>query len=97
LIRFGALSTDFVKRHYCLSQRTDARFWIDNIWIDNIWIDNTDPASIPDSLRAKPAMWRAPVAPARLHRRPRDVSAVEPAGCLVRHGVGHRLASERHR
>lgn len=45
---------DFVKLHYCLSQRADARFWI-----DNIWVDNTDPASIPDSLRAKLAMWRA--------------------------------------
>lgn len=40
---------DFIKLHYCLSRRTDSRFWI----------DNTDPASIPDSLRAKLAMWRA--------------------------------------
>jgi len=39
---------DFIKLHYCLSQRNDSRFWI----------DNTDPASIPDSLRAKLAMWR---------------------------------------
>ncbi|MDL2357232.1 MAG: tryptophan 7-halogenase [Pseudomonadota bacterium] len=40
---------DFVKLHYCLSQRTDTRFWV----------DNTDPASIPATLRAKLAMWRA--------------------------------------
>jgi tryptophan halogenase len=40
---------DFVKLHYCLSQRTDSRFWI----------DNTGQASIPESLRAKLAMWRA--------------------------------------
>jgi tryptophan halogenase len=40
---------DFVKMHYCLSQRSDSRFWI----------DNTDPRSIPESLRAKLAMWRS--------------------------------------
>ncbi len=40
---------DFIKLHYCLSQRTDAQFWI----------DNRDPASIPASLQAKLAMWRA--------------------------------------
>jgi tryptophan halogenase len=40
---------DFVKMHYCLSRRSDSRFWI----------DNTDPQSIPESLRAKLAMWRS--------------------------------------
>lgn len=39
---------DFVKLHYCLSQRTDHQFWI----------DNTDPASIRTTLRDKLAMWR---------------------------------------
>lgn len=44
--------TDFLKLHYCLSQRTDSQFWI----------DNADPASIPATLQAKLAMWtgRAP-------------------------------------
>lgn len=41
--------TDFLKLHYCLSQRTDNAFWT----------DNTDPASIPASLQDKLAMWRA--------------------------------------
>ncbi|MES2016325.1 MAG: tryptophan halogenase family protein [Pseudomonadota bacterium] len=43
---------DFIKLHYCLSQRSDSPFWT----------DNRDPASIPDSLQAKLAMWqgRAP-------------------------------------
>lgn len=41
--------TDFIKLHYCLSQRTDSQFWI----------DNADPASMPASLRAKLAMWSA--------------------------------------
>lgn len=40
---------DFIKLHYCLTQRADSGFWI----------DNADPASIPDSLRGKLAMWRA--------------------------------------
>ncbi|MEB0032436.1 tryptophan 7-halogenase [Undibacterium sp. RTI2.1] len=39
---------DFVKMHYCLSQRTDSTFWT----------DNTNPASIPDTLKEKLAMWR---------------------------------------
>lgn len=40
---------DFLKMHYCLSQRRDSRFWI----------DNADPASVPDSLRERLAMWRS--------------------------------------
>ena len=40
---------DFIKMHYCLTQRTDSSFWT----------DNADPASIPASLQARLAMWRA--------------------------------------
>lgn len=39
---------DFIKMHYCLTQRGDAPFWV----------DNTDPATVPDTLREKLAMWR---------------------------------------
>jgi len=39
---------DFIKMHYCLTQRRDNAFWT----------DNADPASIPDSLQDKLAMWR---------------------------------------
>lgn len=39
---------DFLKLHYCLSQRRDNDFWI----------DNTDPASIPDSLLDRLIEWR---------------------------------------
>lgn len=39
---------DFLKMHYCLSQRKDSAFWI----------DNADPASMPETLREKLAMWR---------------------------------------
>lgn len=39
---------DFIKMHYCLTQRTDSKFWI----------DNADPVSIPQTLRDKLDMWR---------------------------------------
>lgn len=39
---------DFLKMHYCLSQRTDAPFWI----------DNRNPDSIPDTLKQRLALWR---------------------------------------
>ena len=39
---------DFIKLHYCLTQRTDSAFWR----------ENADPASIPASLQAKLAMWQ---------------------------------------
>jgi tryptophan halogenase len=39
---------DFVKMHYCISQRKDSQFWL----------DNTDTRSIPESLQEKLAMWR---------------------------------------
>jgi tryptophan halogenase len=40
---------DFIKLHYCLSQRTDSAFWTDNV----------AQASIPDALQEKLAMWRS--------------------------------------
>jgi tryptophan halogenase len=40
---------DFVKMHYCLTQRTDQAFWR----------DNTRAATIPQTLQDKLAMWRS--------------------------------------
>jgi len=40
---------DFVKMHYCLSQRTDNAFWI----------ENAHASTIPESLREQLSMWRA--------------------------------------
>ena len=34
--------------HYCLTQRTDSQFWI----------DNADPRTMPDSLKDRLSMWR---------------------------------------
>ena len=39
---------DFVKMHYCLTQRTDSQFWT----------DNADARSIPQTLQEKLSMWR---------------------------------------
>ena len=39
---------DFLKMHYCLTQRTDSQFWI----------DNADPRTMPDSLKDRLSMWR---------------------------------------
>ena len=40
---------DFVKMHYCLTQRTDNAFWI----------ENAHASTIPESLREQLSMWRA--------------------------------------
>jgi tryptophan halogenase len=39
---------DFIKMHYCLSQRRDSAFWI----------DNANPASIPQTLRDRLQLWQ---------------------------------------
>ena len=39
---------DFIKLHYCISDRDDSAFWR----------DNRDAATIPDSLRENLAIWR---------------------------------------
>lgn len=41
-------SVDFIKLHYCISNRRDSQYWI----------DNCDPKSIPDSLQEKLAHWQ---------------------------------------
>jgi tryptophan halogenase len=39
---------DFIKLHYCLSQRRDSSFWV----------DNSDSTSVPSSLQDRLAEWR---------------------------------------
>ncbi|SKB25296.1 tryptophan halogenase family protein [Luteibacter sp. 22Crub2.1] len=39
---------DFIKMHYCLSQRRDSAFWL----------ENADPSSIPQTLREKLEKWK---------------------------------------
>lgn len=38
---------EFIKLHYCLSDRVDSQFWI----------DNRDPSTIPNELARKLALW----------------------------------------
>jgi len=40
--------TDFIKLHYCISERTDSKFWL----------DNCDPKTIPESLQTNLEKWR---------------------------------------
>lgn len=40
--------SDFIKLHYCISQRTDSAFWR----------DNRHPSSIPSALQEKLQMWK---------------------------------------
>ena len=39
---------DFLKLHYCITERSDSAFWV----------DNRDPASIPDSLEELLLLWK---------------------------------------
>jgi len=39
---------DFIKLHYCISERRDSQFWRDNV----------DPASVPESLQELLRTWR---------------------------------------
>ncbi|MBW8184432.1 tryptophan halogenase family protein [Shewanella nanhaiensis] len=39
---------EFIKLHYCLSDRSDSQFWV----------DNRDPSTIPDELARKLSLWQ---------------------------------------
>jgi tryptophan 7-halogenase len=45
--RWGRI-IDFLKLHYVLTQRTDSRFWIDNV----------DPVTVPDRLQSLLELWK---------------------------------------
>lgn len=44
-------TVEFIKLHYCISQRRDSQYWI----------DNCDPISIPDNLKQRLAFWKGQV------------------------------------
>lgn len=48
MLRRYERTLDFIKLHYCLSERRDSQFWRDNV----------DPASVPDSLKELLDRWR---------------------------------------
>src|SRR5581483_5513265 len=45
--RWGRI-IDFLKLHYVLTQRTDSKFWLDNV----------DPATVPDRLKNLLRLWK---------------------------------------
>ncbi|MBL4822743.1 MAG: tryptophan 7-halogenase [Colwellia sp.] len=42
-------TVEFIKLHYCISDRRDSQYWI----------DNCDPKSIPDNLQQRLSFWRS--------------------------------------
>ena len=44
-------TVEFIKLHYCISERRDSQYWI----------DNCDPISIPDNLKQRLAFWQGQV------------------------------------
>ncbi|MFT5758268.1 MAG: tryptophan halogenase [Alteromonadaceae bacterium] len=42
-------TVEFIKLHYCISQRRDSQYWI----------DNCDPASIPENLQQRLDFWKS--------------------------------------
>jgi tryptophan halogenase len=71
---------DFIKLHYCISERRDSPFWRDNV----------DPASTPESLRELLRMWRhRPPATIDIDR---NVDLFAEASCqYVLYGMGYQI------
>ena len=44
-------TVEFIKLHYCISQRRDSQYWI----------DNCDPASIPENLKQRLDFWKGQI------------------------------------
>jgi len=74
--RFAAI-TDFLKLHYCISQRRDTPYWR----------DNTDPATWPDTLRDRIEQWRHR-APSRFDFVVDHESFLPPSWGYILHGMG---------
>lgn len=70
---------DFIKLHYCLSERRDSRFWLDNV----------DSASIPESLQELLRSWEhRPPGPIDIDR---NVDVFEETSWqYVLYGMGYR-------
>ncbi len=78
---------DFIKLHYCLSQRTDNAFWT----------DNADPVSIPEGLPGPPGDVAAPPAQrVRLPEPARELLQLISSTYLYGMGLQDRRRSARH-
>jgi|SRR6185312_9641376 len=70
---------DFIKLHYCLTQRTDTDFWRDNV----------RPETIPDSLSARLERWRHRP-PSFLDMDPSHDIFTEASWQYVLYGMGYK-------
>lgn len=77
MLRRYERALDFIKLHYCISERRDTSFWR----------DNTDPRSTPDSLHELLDRWRFRP-PNELDIDPRIDIFTEPSWQYVLYGMG---------
>lgn len=70
---------DFIKMHYCLTQRSDTDFWCDNV----------RPETIPDSLKARLERWRYRP-PSFLDMDPNHDIFTEASWQYVLYGMGYK-------
>ncbi|WP_010186230.1 tryptophan halogenase family protein [Sphingomonas sp. PAMC 26605] len=75
--RFAAI-VEFLKLHYCVSQRRDTAYWR----------DNADPASWPEGLRDKLAQWRHRL-PSRFDFVVDHETFLPPSWAFILHGLGY--------
>ncbi|WP_267389199.1 tryptophan halogenase family protein [Sphingomonas sp. GC_Shp_3] len=81
--RFAAI-VEFLKLHYCVSQRTDTPYWRDNV----------DPASWPEGLRDKLAQWRHRL-PSRFDFVADQETFLPPSWAFILHGLGFATEAGR--
>ena len=79
-----AAIVEFLKLHYCVSQRTDTPYWRDNV----------DPASWPEGLRDKLAQWRHRL-PSRFDFVADHETFLPPSWALILHGLGYATEAGR--
>jgi tryptophan halogenase len=81
--RFAAI-VEFLKLHYCVSQRADTAYWRDNV----------DPASWPEGLRDKLAQWRHRL-PSRFDFVADHETFLPPSWAFILHGLGYATDAGR--
>lgn len=81
--RFAA-TVEFLKLHYCVSQRRDTPYWR----------DNADPASWPEGLRDKLAQWRHRL-PSRFDFVIDHETFLPPSWAFILHGLGYATDAGR--
>jgi tryptophan halogenase len=81
--RFESI-VEFLKLHYCVSQRADTAYWRENV----------DPASWPEGLRDKLAQWRHRL-PSRFDFVVDHETFLPPSWAFILHGLGYETDAGR--